>query len=646
VTTQLIKFDTYWKLDEAEVELLTPRPEPDIVEWAQENIYIPQKESPTAYGYLNIEYSPYISGPLRALTDNYTREVWIRGLLQSAKSFVSMIFLCYRVANDPGPFMLCMPDENTVKRRFKARLRPFFESNKFLMEQLDGKIENLNIGEVTTLLNMNLYIAWARSVAVISDVPIRDIVADEVKIFPENIGTDVDSISLLRGRQMTFPNTSKFLGMSSPKLVGDLFDKNFNDGLIYEYWLRCPVCDRDFLPDIEKMSELKLDKEKDGSFLDPNVYENDREGRYAWFECPLCNNRLSETDRAEATSYGKWVPQGCSINSAGKIKGKVQKSVRKSFAFHPFMIHPRFQPLWRLAADFVRTMNAYKAGDRIKLQNFRNNQQGLPWKVKSADTAPPALLKRVEDYPAGTVPVDKGAQFLVAGVDVHLDYVWVSVDAFGYMAEWWTVWEGILETGDTKMLEHNVILPEFLSRTFKSTDGSMDVPVYLTAIDCGYRYDSVIAFCRVADVPVIPVRGSDHVTGRTFKRLQEKETGLWRFDLNVNSIKDRLYRIFFESDKHGPAYGHMHADTSQEVFDHMTSEERLEIPKAGKMVDAWTKKSGRENHIWDCKVYAMAAAEISGLWQLQPPKESKAAQTSPKVTQQKNTSGYDRRARL
>jgi phage terminase large subunit GpA-like protein len=621
--SEVVKPKSFWPLQPQEIELLTPGPRAGIVEWAEQNLWMPKQETRVP-GLFSFEYSPYLRQPAEDLSDHHTREVWIQAPTQGSKSTLSNLFASYIMEVDPGHLMIAMPDENTVKRRMKGRIRPFFQANPKLMELIGGRIENLNVGEVTTMPWMNLYIAWAHSAATMADVPVRHIIADEVAKFPGSVGREADPINLLRDRQKTFEGLSKLLGLSSPVLVGDLFDREFKDGLVHAYYLQCSHCDRFFLPSNDDMI---LAKGPDRDFLDPRAYENDRDEKLAWFACPLCHQRWTFQNRAWATQHGVWVPDGCRIDEKGTITGEPPAAVRKSYAVTTFMVHPLFQPIRRLAAAWVRAIRAKRAGNTIPLQHYRNSQQGLPWEVKTKSTKADDLVGRIDAYPMGFVPW--GVQFLTAGLDVQLDHVWIMVKGWGFMGESWMVWAGRIDVGDTNVVDNLRKLDAFLIRGWPSAvEGQRDFRMAMAAVDCGYHWESVMDWCRVSEAPLIPVRGEDRVTKRTYNMVKEKETDMVRYDLNTNAIKDRLYHGYWETQDPGPGYAHLPAGTMPEVLQHLASEDKVLIPKGDRHVALWQPKSEHTpNHLWDCEVYATAAAEISGLWALDrlPPSPPPAA---------------------
>jgi|GEM_PF-2100109 len=619
MTTSL---NTYWDITEAEIDLLTPKPQVSISQWAETEFSLPQQKGMIG-GPFSFEYSPYLREIADALGDYFTREVWVQAPTQAAKSTLAHIKLGYNLTEDPANLMIAMPDEKTLRRRLQGRIRRLFEANPKMLAAIGGKIENLNVGEATILERMDLYLAWAHSPAAMSDVSVPDIIADEVAKFPPRASRDVDPINLLRSRQKTFPSISKLLAVSSPALEGDLFDGEYNQGLIHAYWLLCPLCDRYFVSTNDDMI-LERDK-KTREFLPPAAYEEDMDGKLAWFRCPLCEKRWRDNERAYATIHGRWAPEGCTVNRKGEIEGPVRNAARKSYGITTFMVHPAFAPISRIAAAWARTVAAQKAGNLLPLEDYRNNIQGVPWRLKHRVTKSEALTKRIEHWAIGHVP-DR-VQFLTAGIDVQLDHIWIAVWGWGYMAECWLIYAGRLETPNTEHLERAENVFEFLETQWPPVrPGGQSHRIYLTGIDIAYHVEGALDFCRACwrrQINILPVMGSDKVKFRSYKQIEDRERRITRYDLNTDNLKDRRFRLLFESEQQGeppfPGYAHLPEDVPQVLLDHLTSEDREHVPKGQRMISTWRPKSqNRPNHLNDCTYYAIAVADISGLWQLPP----------------------------
>jgi len=581
---------------------------PSLANWAEDHYILP-KETAEMSGPWSHDITPCLLEPMKWLSDMATRQVTICACNQAGKSELSNIFIGWIIDVAPAPTLLAMPRESDANRRLATRIRPMFKLTPSLLQKLGGKLDKLNIGKETILDNMILYIAWSNSPAAMADNPICNVILDEVVLYSPSIGKRTDAISRGKRRQRTFRTHSKLLVTSSPENEGDLFDAEFEKGDKNEWWAKCPCCDTHH---IMRWANVELDKDNDGNLLDAEIY---RAGGHARYVCPECKNPWDEYQRWEAVSSGHYAPEGCSVDPSGRIIGNVPVTSHHSCRITALMLHPAFQTIDDLAGDWADAMPAKKMGNVIPLQDFINNQLAEPWKETEKVTSKKVLRFHIGTYRKGTVPA--GVQILSCGVDVQIDHVWVSVDGWGYLSEVWSIFEGRLETGDTKELENFEVLRRFLHTTWVSADNpDLKFYIYMTAIDVGYRPHVIRDFRRkCTEINLVEVRGDLSVRTRPSRAIRDNFKQIIRYDLNVNDYKSRVYRLLFESAVPGPGYWHLNADTTEETLDHLTAEEQRLIRsyRRQRYEVGWIpKKENRANHLWDAKVYSSFAAELIG----------------------------------
>ena len=590
------------------LEVVKSRDIPSLSDWA-ESRYILPKETAELSGPWSNEYVPFLRKPMEWLSDMGTRQVTVAACSQGAKTELSNIFIGRTIDVAPAPTMIVMPREKDANRRIGTRLRPMFKSTPSLLTHLGGKLDKLNIGKETILDNMILYIAWANSPAALSDNPVCHVILDEVGKFPPSTGKEADPVSLSKKRQRTFRTRSKLLVLSTFVEEGDLFDAEFQKGDKNEWFVPCQFCG---IYHVMKNMNVLMDKDNEGNLLDAEIY---RTGEHARYVCPNCKKPWTEYERWDAVSAGVWAPAGCTVDRSGNIIGKIQLTSHHSCRISAFMLHPIFQTIDDLAGDWANAIKEKKHGNVKPLQDYVNSQLAEPWKEKQKETSVNQLRQHIGTYKQKTVPA--GVQMIVCGVDIQIDHVWVSVDGWGYLSEVWSIFEGRLETGDTKELENLELLRSFLKTPWVSPDDKdLTFYIYKTAIDTGYRPEVIKDFCsQCKELDLIQVRGDPSVRTRPFRASKIAGGTMIRYDLNVNIYKSRLYRLLFESVTPGPGYWHLHKDTSDELLSHLTAEEQRPIRTKSRQAYElmWVlKKEHLPNHLWDGKVYSSFAAEICG----------------------------------
>lgn len=418
-----------------ERELLEPRRRPSIVEWAPQNLRLPAKETDINPGLFQFRYSQFLAGICQWFNDPTVREITVMACTQAGKTVLTILCLAWILCVAPAHTMIVMPDENTVRRRLKARLRPTFQANRMLMEKLGGRIENLLIGEPTVFDEMNLYLAWAGSAAVMADVPVCHIFADEVGKYSETTGdTEVDPLKLLRERQRTYRTKSKLVKVSSPDVVGDLMDTEFERGDKNEFWVPCHKCRFWHVMNVSPEC-FDIDKGPDGDFLDPDDYLNAGilHKSKARYRCPSCGTVWNDFAREEAVRSGIWLPYGQTMAAGGAIEGEASPTPYKSCRINAFMVHPRIQSIDELAALWVQAQRDKRARDLRALKHFNNSQLGRSWKETAREPDSNKLARLVESWRMGIAPA--GVQAVTIGFDVQADHIWYVVMGWGHLFE-------------------------------------------------------------------------------------------------------------------------------------------------------------------------------------------------------------------
>jgi phage terminase large subunit GpA-like protein len=589
-----------------EVDVLATAQRPGMAEWAEDN-YVLSPETSEIAGPWSNDYVPFLVPIMGWLSDVATRQVTVCACTQAGKTELANIMVGYTCDVEPAPTLLTMPREDDANRRVATRIRPMFKANTDLQKHLkNGRLDNLNVGKETILDNMILFIAWANSPAALADNPVAKVILDEVGKYPAASGKETDPISLAKKRQRTFRSRSKLLVISTPVLEGDLFDAEYNRGDRCQWWAKCPFCGTYH---ILIWANVEMDKDGDGKLLHHESY---RAGGHARYKCPHCKHIWGEYDRFEAIRAGRFVPAGCTMDQAGRVAGKPPATTHHSCRITALMLHPIFQTIDDLAAEWAQAQQAKHGGNIKPLQDFINAQLGEPWQEREMQTDITPLRSHVTGFAAGTVP--EGVRLLTAGVDVQADHVWVVLLGWGYLSEVWLIEARRLETGDMRELANYQLVRQFAASTWplaKEPDTVMRIAA--TAVDCGYRTDTVQDFCRqCTESRVLPVRGDDRVKNAPYHAFKLPDRVSIRYDINVHLIKDRLYRLLFDCQRPGPGYFHLPAETSQETLQQLASEEKRTFRIRGRHQSLWVQKSGRPNHIWDACVYASFVAELVG----------------------------------
>jgi phage terminase large subunit GpA-like protein len=295
-----------------------------------------------------------------------------------------------------------------------------------------------------------------------------------------------------------------------------------------------------------------------------------------------------------------------------------------------FHLNELYSPVTRwgsLAKKFRMATREAKTGNTASLHNFINSSLGEPWSEDQhrGDPRPVSfILGKRNDLPEGIIPA--GTVGIVAGADTQDNGFWLTVWAFDTDLGMHLVTDGFVPDLAT--------LYTRTARTYQTRDGALTVPVYRVMIDAmGHRTTEVYEFARKNPL-FQPVQGDsmksatwatsslDTYKGRDGKKYQIPG-GLNLLRLDGGYFKNLLAtKLHLEPGQAGGVT--LHRDTGEEFARQMGVEYKDERGN-------WKCPHGKDNHLWDCTVYALFGADVAGFRGRQVP-AGQAGQGKRKLT--------------
>lgn len=542
-------------------------------------------------GKWSTDRTPYLREIMDAFSDPTVEMITVMASTQVGKTECLLNMMAYGIDQDPGSMLLVMPREEDVISINQRRIRPMLESSPQLSRHLsDQKAHNKN-KEIRLSRNF-VNMASAGSPADLASRPVRYVFADEVDKYPAFSGKEASPIDLMIERTRTFWNR-KIVITSTPTTTDGYVYRSYQRSDQRQYHVPCPHC--------QKQQFLVFPQVKwpeDAS--DPAVIRSER---LAWYECIECGGRISDLDKTEMLQAGSWVSQSESISHRG------------------YQISALYSP-WLTWSDVAAKFK--EAQDPPSLMNVVNSWFGQPWaeKVEAVDDS--EVSKRQKPYARGTVP--EGASVLTAGVDVQADHLWYTIRAWGPKEVSYLVEAGRLDT------DLDGLLPIIINRQFPGGHR-----VRLTMIDSGYRTDEVYRFCRHYPDLCRPVKGQQKMTGVPIRTSKIDKTSIGDpmkrsirlFLIDTNHFKDKLSRMQTAQDGDHGAWN-LHENVSADYLSQVTSEHKIlkRNTRTGVTQAVWTRKPGTGgNHLFDAEVYALAGADLLGVYAL--PEDEQPAEITP-----------------
>lgn len=559
-----------------------------ICEWAEKEIRL--VDGPEQ-GRLRLDRTPYLRGVLEAFTDATNHDISLKWAAQLAKTTGLILCAAYVIDQDPANLIWAMPTEDLAKEISKVRIQPIFEKSGAIKRQMTGfasDIENVRL----QFLRMTMFFAWAKSPASLSSRPARYGIADECNKFPVFSGKEADPLELLYERTKNFWN-AKRLAASTPTTPEGPISTRYAKSDQRRYHVPCPKCGH---KQILISQFLKWPKGTDADTIEAQDL--------AWYECRACGAQLRDNDKHGMLANGEWI--------ADNPKAVGHAGFHLNTLYSPFVRWSTYAKKFLISKDKPEL-----------LMNFTNSWEGEDWVEKAAPVSEEGIRSLRVQCAMGVVP--SWVLMITFGADVQNDLVKYVVRGWGTgrrsrLLDYGMfprtkddngLWRVNEKTGLDDDLQR--IESEILPTQYKRENGET-MGIFRAYIDRGYRTDAVDKLCGRNSHVLFGAKGANEVQyeGEGGALVHEREMKPDRkrkfhhYRLNTTHFKDVLQDLRMKSGKIWEI-----PDSVDETYLREVSAEHKRIDRDGKGrgVHVWTLREGyRDNHYFDCEVYALAAA--------------------------------------
>lgn len=547
--------------------------------WAEKHLELSSRS--TAFpGKYSTALTPYVRTILEDFKDPSVRQIAMCFSAQAAKTQTLLTALAYSIDQDPGPVLLVQSSMDAARSFSRNRLQPLLEDAPVLAHHKTDNRFDFTSAEMR-LDNCSIYLQGAGNPAQLASRPIRFLFCDETDKWPDESDKEADSLSLAMERVKSYRN-HKILLASTPTLATGPIWQAFKAGDQRRYHVPCPHCGALFAFQWQQV------KWPESAALDVLTTET-------WLECPHCQGAITERHKAGMLDAGEWIPGNADAQEDRR-------------SYHLSELYSPFTTWGSLAQKFVAASREAKQGSTGSLHNFINSSLAEPWEERQQSAKDPEAILALEvDLPAGVVPPQAVA--LTAGVDTQDTGFWFSIWSWDQELSGHLVREGFAPD----LLFLDSIL---WAANYQDQEGRTH-PVRLALIDSqGHRTAEVYDWCRQRP-QTRPLKGEqrlkgapwastvlDKVPGRDGKQYPIPG-GLQLIRIDTNHYKTLL------AGKIGigpgtPGGMSIHSSPSPDFVRHMTAEYQ----------DArgiWRQPGHKRCDLWDCSVYALAAADLLGV---------------------------------
>lgn len=554
----------------------TLRPPEDITvsEWAEK--YRTLDNSSSTPGPWRNSKTPYLVEIMDALCDYGTEEIIFVKPTQVGGTECLLNMMGYVASQDPSPTLLVYPSDELGESVVTSRIRPMISTSDPLRtryHESDSSKSELHFD------GMFMYLVGSNSPSKLASRPIRFLFLDEVDKFPGASKKEADPISLAKERTKTFRNRKVYMTSTPTLKTGHIWKAMEGADQIKHYFVPCPHCG--------KYIELKWQQVK---FPDePGMSYADR-AEFAVYVCQECGAIITDRDKPQMLRHGEWR----TVQQNTKFTRRVAYWLNTLYS--PFV---RFS---EMAKEFLTSKD-----DPDAFQNFTNSWLAEPWEDTKLKTNADLVLERQTALPEFTVP--SWAKLLTAGVDVQETSVYWTIRAWGnYLTS-----QNIAHGQAYSFAE----VEKIMNLQYTREDGGEPLVVALALVDSGDNTDLVYDFVASNSDWALPSKGASHPMDTHFRlskvnKIDSKAYGMQLVIIDTGKYKDMIAGRMRK--ENGTGSWMVYAGCDREYAEQVTAEHKVNVRTAGgRVTQSWVLKTSHgDNHLLDCEVYAMCAADMLG----------------------------------
>ena len=602
------------------LEYLNPPEDMAVSEWAEQYRVLSSLTSAEPGPWSN-DRTPYLVGIMDEFLNPETEEIDFCKPTQCGGTEAELNMLGYIIQQDPSPVEVVYPTETMAGSVSEKRIRPMIEAAPTLYKKFDKNSSNLELD----FDDMFIKLVWSNSPSGLASFAMKYLFLDEVDKYPGASKKEADPISLAKERTKTFRNSKVYMTSTPTIRTNHIWKAKEGADAEKHYFIPCPHCGEFIELHFDNLKWPGKDKDLVDAYGEDAIKE-----KLGNFEPIDDSEGLSDADRAEFAFY---VCQecGCVITDAQKqqaVKKGHWEVVRQTTRFVKkvcFWINTLYSPFVRFSEIAKEFMDS--KADPEKLQNFVNSWLAEPWEDTKLKTSKDLVMERQTELPEFVVP--SWAKLITGGVDVQQNCLYWTIRAWGDFLTSQNIAHG--QAYSFKDIE-DVMNLQYL------TEDGVPMVVNLCLIDSGYDADSVYDFCAYNSDWALPCKGSSNPMRSHFLISAVNKDYSKAYGMNLIIVDGGKYKDMIAGRLHKPngrGSWMVYQGCDDEYAEQVTSEHKINVKVGnGKVRLEWVPKhSHAQNHLLDCEVYAMAAADTLGLRGLY-------LQNTPEKQEQKRTEQY------
>lgn len=621
-------------MEEQVLEAVEPAPAPDyslikpffrglkpvrritVSEWAETYRYLGKGVS-KFHGWWSNNTTPYLIPIMDCLSvfSHFQKVVFMKGA-QIAGTSAAENFIGYIIHISPAPTLVMYPTVSVAERNSKGRIGPLISDSPALRKIVPST--KSRDGNNTILEKQfpggRIIFTGANSPSDLRSFNAKYVVQDEMDEYPNDLDGQGDPSELATVRTNTYDDDKKIFQLSTPKIKGTShIQKAFEETDQHYCYLPCPHCAAD--APLTKRDPESYFKSEPPPGYQQLVLEQFRftPGRpeLVFYECIHCKKEIHNHHKDFMLPRYVWVPS------------HPEKASKLRIGFH---LNAFYSPLgfysWPTMADRYETA----LREPNKMITFVQTTLGLPYEQDGEQPKHKELFARWVNSPYSVNQIHPEVCFLTAGIDVQNDRIEMEIVGWGKGKRSYSVDFRVLMGNPRESKVWNDLQAVLNEQWGRESDGFV-FGINMAFIDEGHCKNEVYAFCLTQGLSrILPVKGMETQTIPIsapkpvyIMRDGKKDASLHHITINTDFYKTSLYGYLnlFPTDETGELgpvnYCHFPKEYQEEHYRRLVAEKKVSnVNRRGYEQSEW-KKTYVRNEQLDCRVYAIAAAEIMGL---------------------------------
>ena len=550
-------------------------------DWASKNVQLQGSERSSRF---DIKQTPWLRAPMECGADARTRNIVFMAPTGCGKSTMAEGYIPWVVSENPGSFLYASQTDSTAKFWAETRLIPALKSCKYIDKLWPSDRHKSRAMEI--LFPHMPLVASGANISSFQEKSCRYLYADEVWQWKAGL------VGYFMKRHHDRWNRKVFI-VSQAGYTEDDLDVEWNKTDKASWSFKCRGCSEFVKYD---RSIVAYDVAKIGDGIDFQATADT-----ARIVCPLCGEVYKDTpqERRDLTNSAEYIAES-----------DTGLDDHRGFRMHRLGIW--WIPWKNYVLKLLEAKRKLDLGDVTAYRQMLQADDCIPWsddlgiernemKVSHSAIKGRDPKEKIPDESVRFFTCDKGG-----------DHFWGVIRAWSGGKSSELLWEGYIpSTSD-----------EIRMKELQEQYGVEDHHVF---VDIGFEWSKTAELCarngwwgirgngqvRSYQHPIKGGAVEERLYSRTKYTIGDDGSRCRYIEIATNPIKDVLWRLM----NGGGLEWTIAPDVSKVYRNHMRAEVRKEGPhgKSKNIVGYWEQKS-RQNHLWDCEVYNVAAALVWGIF--------------------------------